>query len=132
MKRGLPPSIVAAIDRSSILGIRAGSRSGHRFTGVWPIVVDGRVFVRSWTLKAGGWYRTLAEEPSATIQVGSRRVRVTAARATGERLLDAIERAYDEKYPTPGARKFVRGFRAKRRRAATIEFIAPRAGTRKR
>ena len=33
MKRALPPSIVAAIDRSTILGIRAGSRSDHRFTG---------------------------------------------------------------------------------------------------
>jgi hypothetical protein len=130
MKRGLPPSVVAAIDRSSILGIRAGTRSDHRFTGVWPIVLDGRVFVRSWTLKEGGWYRTLADHPSATIQVGSRRVRVSAVRATGKRLLDAIEKAYAEKYATPGARKFVRGFRTKRRRAATIEFVPPRATSR--
>jgi len=131
MARGLAPSIVAAIDRSSILGIRAGARSDHRFVGVWPIVVDGRVFVRSWTLKPGGWYRTLADEPVATIQVGSRRVRVSAVRATGNRLLGAIEKAYAEKYPTPGARKFVRGFRTKRRRAATIEFV-PRAKPRNR
>jgi len=131
MARGLAPSIVAAIDRSSILGIRAGARSDHRFVGVWPIVVDGRVFVRSWTLKPGGWYRALADEPVATIQVGSRRVRVSAVRATGNRLLGAIEKAYAEKYPTPGARKFVRGFRTKRRRAATIEFV-PRAKPRNR
>ena len=131
MSRGLPPSVVSAIDRSSILGIRAGARSGHRFVGVWPIVVDGRVFVRSWTLKEGGWYRTLATDPVATVQVGSRRVRVRAVRAAGKRLLDAIETAYAEKYPTPGARKFVRGFRAKRRRAATIEFV-PRAKPRNR
>ena len=128
MKRALPPSIVAAIDRSMILGIRAGSRSDHRFIGVWPIVVNGRVFVRSWTLRKGGWYRTLLDEPAATIQVGSRRVRVRAVRSSGDRLLDAIERAYSEKYPTPGARKFVRGFRTKRRRAATIEFVPPRSG----
>ena len=51
--RALPPSVVAAVDESKILGIRAGSRSDHRFIGVWPVVVEGRVFIRFVDAEAG-------------------------------------------------------------------------------
>ena len=40
-----------------------------------------------------------------------------------ERIRDAVERAYADKYPTPGSRGYVRGFRTKRRREATMEFL---------
>ena len=63
--RGLPRSLVTAIDQSKILGIRAGARSDHRFIGVWPVVVDGRVYVRSWTLKPTGWYGQFSKIRSA-------------------------------------------------------------------
>jgi hypothetical protein len=122
MTARLPATVVAAIDASKILGIRAGSRSDHRFTGVWPIVIGGRVFARSWTVRAGGWYRTFLDDPAGVLQVGDRQVRVRVVPVRSERLLDAIEDAYAVKYPTPGSRKYVRGFRSARRRAATVEF----------
>jgi hypothetical protein len=123
MARTLPRSVVTAIDESKILGLRAGARSNHRFTGVWPVVIDGRVFARSWTLKPSGWYRTFLEDPVGALQVGDREVRVRAVRVKSERLRDAVEQAYAEKYPTKGSRKYVRGFRTQRRREATIEFV---------
>jgi hypothetical protein len=115
--------VVAAIDQSKILGVRAGARADHRFIGIWAVVVDGRVFARSWTLKKGGWYRTLLEDPLGAIQVGNREVRMRAVRARGERIRDAVEQAYADKYATPGALKYVRGFRTARRRESTIEFV---------
>ena len=126
--RQLPRSVVNAIDRAKILGIRAGARSDHRFTGVWPVVVDRRVFVRSWTLKTGGWYRAFLEEPLGAIQVDGREIRVRAVPVRSERIRDAVEEAYARKYPTPGSKKYVVGFRTKRRRAATIEFVSRSAG----
>jgi len=132
MSRPLPRTVVAAIDASKILGIRVGARSDHRFTGVWPIVVGGRVFVRSWTQKPGGWYQTLLDDPIAILQVGTRQVSVRAVRARGPTLFAAIEDAYSRKYPTPGSQKYVRGFRTKRRRAGTIEFVRRTAGRRSR
>jgi hypothetical protein len=119
----LTRSVVRAIDQSKILGIRAGSRSSHRFIGVWPVVVEGRVLVRSWTLEPGGWYRTFLEDPRGTIRIGARTIRIRAVRVRSERIRTAVERAYAVKYPTPGSRKFVRGFRTARRREATIEFV---------
>ena len=121
--RTLPRAVVAALDSAKIFGIRAGARSDHRYTGAWPIVLEGRVFARSWTLKPGGWFQTLLEDPLGTIQVGDREVRIRAVRVKSERVLKAIEKAYAEKYPTPGSRQFVVGFRTPRRRAATMEFV---------
>jgi hypothetical protein len=123
MRRRFSRPIVAALDESKIVGVRAGARSDHRFVGVWAIVVNGRVFARSWTQKPGGWYRTFLEDPLGTLQVGKRRIRIRAIRARSERVRDAVERAYAAKYPTPGSARYVRGFRTPRRRQTTIEFL---------
>lgn len=118
----LPPTVAAAIDASKILGVRAGANSNHRFIGVWPIVIAGRVFARSWSLKPDGWYRTFLEDPRGDLQVGERTIRVRAVPVRSERLRDAVERGYAEKYATKGSQRYVRGFRTQRRREATMEF----------
>jgi hypothetical protein len=123
MPTRLSRPVVAALDEARIFGIRAGARSAHRFTGAWPIVVDGRVFARSWTQKRDGWYRAFLDDPLGTIQVGDREVRVRAVHPRGKKILDAIDEAYAMKYPTPGSRNYVRGFRRERRRATTTEFV---------
>jgi hypothetical protein len=127
MPTRFPRPVVAALDRTKIIGVRAGARSDHRFTGVWVVVVDGRVFARSWTVRARGWYQAFLEDPLGTIQVGERTLRVRARPARGERIRDAVEQAYAAKYHTPASRKWVRGFTSKRRRDATMEFL-PRSG----
>ena len=66
--RRFPAGILVAIRDGKILHIRAGSEP-HRFIGIWVVVVEGRVFVRSWSLKPRSWYRTFLEEPRGTIQV---------------------------------------------------------------
>jgi hypothetical protein len=122
MKR-LPRAIVEAIDTRTILGVRAGARSDHRFVGIWAVVVDGRVFARSWMQETDGWYRTFLRDPLGTIRVGERQVRTRAVRVRAKRIRDQIERAYANKYRTPSSLKYVRGFRTARRRDTTIEFV---------
>ena len=119
----LPRPVIAAADAAGIMGIRAGATSDHKFRGVWPIVVDGRLFARSWTLTKGGWYRTFLEDPLGVIQVGDREVRIRAIRVKSERLRDKIEDAYAEKYATKASQTYVRGFRTPRRRETTTEFV---------
>ena len=123
MSKQFSRSVLEALDKSKILGVRAGTRSDHRFIGIWVVVVENRVFARSWSLTKGGWYRTFLEDPVGTIQVGERQLRVQAVAVPSERMRDAIERAYAEKYPTPGSVKYVRGFKTPRRREATVEFV---------
>ena len=105
------------------MGVRAGARSDHRFIGIWAVVVDGRVFARSWTRKPDGWYRKFLADPLGAIQVGNRTIRIRAVRPRGARINAAVERAYAEKYSTPASRKYVRGFRTARRRETTTEFV---------
>jgi hypothetical protein len=123
MSRRFSRTVIAAINESKILGIRAGARSDHRFIGIWPVVVDGRVLARSWKQAAGGWYRTFLDDPLGVIQIGERQIRVRAIRLRSARIRDAVERAYAAKYPTPGSAKYVRGFRTSRRRETTVEFV---------
>jgi len=123
VKRRFPKAIAAAIRDGKILGIRAGAKP-HRIIGIWAVVVEGRVFVRSWSLKPRSWYRTFLEEPRGIIAVNGREIPVRAVFTRSERLKDAVDRAYREKFPTPGSRHFVQGFKQKKRRDTTTE-LAP-------
>ena len=119
---GFTDDIVAAIRNGKILGIRAGSQA-HRFIGIWAVVVEGRVFVRSWSLKPRSWYRSFLEEPRGTINVDGRELAVRAVRTRSERLKDAIDQAYLEKYKTPGSIKYARDMGRKKSRDTTTELV---------
>ena len=113
---------LAAIRDGKILGIRAGTKP-HRVIGIWAVVVAGRVFVRSWTLKPGGWYRTLREQGQGVIEVGGRRLAFRAVFTRSEQLKAAVDRAYLAKFRTPWAAKLARGFKNAKRRASTTELV---------
>ena len=116
-------AVVDAVDDAGIMGIKAGAKSDHKFTGVWPVVVNGRVYARSWTLKKDGWYHAFLDDPLGILQIGGREIRVRAVRARSERVRDKVEDAYAAKYDTKASQKYVRGFRSARRREATMEFV---------
>jgi hypothetical protein len=121
-KRQFTDDILTAIDDAKGLRIRAGVLP-HRFIGIWVVVVDGRVFVRSWSLKPRSWYRTFLEEPRGAVQVAGREIAVRAIRTRGERLKDAVSRAYLEKYNTPGALKYAQDLGRAKSRATTTELV---------
>ena len=123
MAKKLSRPIITAAEAAKIMGIKAGARSDHKFVGVWPVVVDGRLFARSWTVRRDGWCQTFLEDPLGIVQVGDREIRIRAKRVTSERMLDKIENAYAEKYDTKASQKYVRGFRTARRRQTTTEFL---------
>ena len=117
-----PKSVVEAIDAAKILGIRAGTKP-HRVIGIWVVVVEGRVFVRSYSLKERSWYRTFLEEPHGIIEINGKQLKVRPVFTRSERLKKLVDRAYAEKYNTPGALHFVKGFKQKKRRDTTTELV---------
>lgn len=123
MAKRFSRAVAAAIDASSILGVRAGARSDHRFIGVWPVVVDGRVFARSWTWKKDGWRQAFEADPRGTIQAAGRELKVRAVPVKGVRLRDRIEDGYAAKFDTKASQKYVRGFRTQKRRDSSVEFV---------
>jgi hypothetical protein len=79
--------------------------------------------VRSWSLKPRSWYRTFLKEPRGAIHIAGREMPVRAVRTRSERLKDAVDRAYLDKYNTPASIKYARDLRRPTCRATTTELV---------
>jgi hypothetical protein len=112
--------LLEALRDGKTVRIRAGTR--HRFIGIWVVVVHGRLFVRSWSVKARSWYRTFLKDPRGFIQVGNRAIPVRAVRTRSARLKAAVDRAYVKKYATPWEVRFAKDLASPKSRATTIEL----------
>ena len=115
--------VVEALRKAKILGVRSGSE--HRYTGVWVVTIDNRVFVRSWYDKPTGWFRAFKKEPIGTIQVGKLEIPVRGKQVRSERIRDAVTAAFGEKYNTKGSKRWVDGFAEPARVLTTLEFVPP-------
>jgi hypothetical protein len=113
--------VIEAIRKAKILGVRAGTE--HRYTGVWVVVVDDRVFVRSWYDKPTGWFRAFKKQPSGTIQAGELEIPVRGKPVRSSRIRDAVTVALGEKYNTKGSQQWVKGFAEPARVLTTLEFV---------
>jgi hypothetical protein len=113
--------VVEALRKAKILGVRSGV--SHRYTGVWVVVVDDRVFARSWSDKPTGWFQAFRKEPVGTIQAGDLEIPIRAKVVRSARIRNAVTAAFGEKYPTKGSKKWVDGFAEPSRLATTIEFV---------
>jgi hypothetical protein len=109
------------LERLKILGVRSGTE--HRYTGVWVVVIERRVFVRSWNDKPTGWYRAFRDEPRGWISLAGRERAVRARHVRGERLRRAVTGGYAAKYDTKASETWVRGFAEAGREATTLELV---------
>jgi len=119
-------AILTAIHKDRILGIRAGSGSSHRVIGIWAVVVDGRVFIRSYTMKAGGWWKTFLADPHGEIFVAKRKrgINISAVQVKSENMKDLVSAAYKEKYNTPGSIRYVEEMSRSPLLDTTTELVA--------
>jgi hypothetical protein len=122
-KNRFPPDLLAAIHKEKILGIRAGKESTHRVIGIWAVVVEGRVFVRSWSMKPRSWWRIFLEDPYGSIFIGEREIPIRTIQTRSERLKDLVSLAYKVKYNTPGSIQYVKDMSRKKSRDTTTELI---------
>ena len=114
------------IAASPITGIRAGT-GREKFTGIWMVVVDGRVFGRSYYGAARSWYTKLVETGTGDLRCGIMIVPVRAARPKDlKKLATAINQAYENKYLVKSFnKKWVDGLKEPERAERTMEFILP-------
>lgn len=120
MAKRFTKPVLEALRKGKYVYIRAGS--DHRFIPVWPVVVNDRLFIRSWTIKPDGWTAAFRENPAGAIRVGARVVKVRGRRAAGNAINAAVDRGYAEKFTTEFSRKYVRGLCRGRRRTTTTEL----------
>lgn len=124
-KKRFPETVFAKIHEERILGIRAGTNSTHRIIGIWAVVVDGRVFVRSWSMKPRSWWRTFLEDPYGEIFVARRKrgIKVRAVQVKGEKMKEKVSAAYREKYNTRGSVGYVADMSRSPSRDTTTELV---------
>ena len=120
-----PDHILAMLRDAKGLRIRAGNTQ-HRFIGIWFVMVRGRVFVRSWSVKPKGWYRVFLKDPRGTILLANHEIAVRAVSTGDKRLRDAVDRAYLQRYNTPGALKYAKDLGSPKSRATTTELVLSR------
>ena len=113
--------IVEAARDAKIMAVRAGAE--HRYTGVWVVVVDDRIFARSWNDKPTGWFRAFRKQPTGTIRIDDLEIPVRGKLVRSTRLRDAVTLAFAEKYNTKGSHKWVEGFKEPERVLTTLEFV---------
>src|SRR5437667_10427646 len=116
--------LLATLRDGKTVRIKAGAR--HQFIGIWGVVVQGRLFVRSWSVKARSWYRTFLTDPRGFIEISKRAIPVRAVRTRSRRLKAAVDRAYLKKYGHGWELKFATDMVGPKSRATTIE-LRPRA-----
>lgn len=122
-KNLFPSEILEAIRKDKIIGIRAGSGSNHRTIGIWAVIVEGRIFVRSWSMKPRSWWRTFLEDPYGIMTVGKKEFPIRAIQTRSERLKDLVSAAYKEQYNTPGSVQYVKDMSRKKSRDTTTELV---------
>jgi len=115
---------LVSIHKDRMLGIRAGSDSDHRVIGIWAVVVKGRVFVRSWSLKPRSWWRMFLDDPHGIIVVGTKEIPIRTVQTRSERLKDLVSAAYKEKYNKPGDIQYVKDMSRKKSKDTTTELVA--------
>ena len=91
--------------------------------GIWAVVVEGRVFVRSWALGARSWHQTFLQDSQGSLFVGEQEIPVRAVQTRSERLKDLVSQAYKEKYNTPGSVQYVKDMSRKKSRDTTTELV---------
>ena len=118
-----PGEVLESIRKEKIIGIRAGTNSTHRVIGIWAVVVERRIFVRSWSLKPRSWWRTFLEDPHGMMTVGKQEFSIRAIQTRSERLKDLVSAAYKKQYNTPGSVQYVKEMSRKRSRETTTELV---------
>ena len=113
--------VIELLRSVKIIGVRAGTE--HRYTGVWVVIVKGRLFVRSWNDKPTGWYRAFRKEPHGSVQLGALDIAVRARITRNAGLQKAVTEALGQKYNTKASRRWVEGFAEATREMTTLELV---------
>jgi hypothetical protein len=114
--------ILDYIRTHSLCGIKAGTRR-ETFLDIWMVIVDDRVFARSWGFGEKSWYNTFIIEPAGQIRCGDTIVNITAHLPEHDPELDErISNAYLAKYNHGESAFYAQGIIRPEHVTKTMEF----------
>jgi hypothetical protein len=117
-------TFLKCIRETQISSVRVGE-DRTKFTGIWMVEVDERIFARSYYLAERSWYTAFLEGKQGAIKCGSAIVNVKGEKPAEDPIItEAINKAYEKKYAVKEHnKKWVTGLIQAERVARTMEFI---------
>lgn len=111
------------IKNNNLIGIRAGSERTD-FLEIWMVIVQNRIFARSWGLAERSWYTTFLKNPVGQIKCADAIYDINAGIPEDINLLtEEINQAYLTKYNVGQNRKYAMGIIEEKHIEKTMEFI---------
>lgn len=111
------------IREKNLIGIKAGLQRPH-FLNIWMVVVENRIFARSWGLAEKSWYNTFLENSEGQIECGNTIYYIKALIPDDlDQITDEINKAYLEKYNSGVNSKYAIGIIEEKHIGKTMEFI---------
>ncbi|TAF35025.1 MAG: DUF2255 family protein [Cytophagales bacterium] len=88
------------------------------------VVVDGRIFARSWGLAEKSWYNSFLQDPIGEIKCGEMIFKIKAIVPIDNKLItEKINAAYLTKYNTEHNIKYAKGIVEEKHTQRTMEFL---------
>ena len=117
-------AFLKCINETQVTSVRAG-KDREKFTGIWMVEVDGRVFGRSYYGAKRSWYIDLLSSGNGEIKCGDEIIAVKGMKPADINTINkAINKAYQKKYLVKDHnKKWVDGLCEPERVARTMEFI---------
>lgn len=119
-----PKAFLKAVGETQITSVRAG-KDREKFTGIWMVVVEERIFGRSYTLSERSWYTALANGEKGDIRCGKEIIPIKGIKPKDVKsITEAINKAYEKKYLVKASnKKWVDGLAEPERVSRTMEFV---------
>jgi hypothetical protein len=111
------------IQTNNLTGIKAGLERPN-FLEIWMVVVQDRIFARSWGLAEKSWYNSFLKNPIGEIKCGNTIFRINGLVPNDkDELADAINTAYLTKYNTEENIPYSKGITTQKHIDKTMEII---------
>ncbi|MGX5684477.1 DUF2255 family protein [Chryseobacterium cucumeris] len=111
------------IRNNTIIGIKAGHQRPE-FMEIWMVVVQNRIFARSWGLAERSWYNAFLKNSTGEIQCGETIYPIKAIIPEDiNKLTHEINQAYLTKYNSDHNIPYSQGIIQEKHIAKTMEFI---------
>jgi hypothetical protein len=117
-------AFLKCINETQITSVRAG-KDRTKFTGIWMVEVDSRIFARSYNLSDRSWYTSFLNGNDGDIKCGNEIIPVKGVKHADNNIVtEAINNAYRKKYLVKNYnKKWVDGLLQRERIERTMEFI---------
>lgn len=111
------------INTHNLIGIRAGEER-TTFLNIWMVVVNRRVFARSWGLAEKSWFNTFLHSRTGAVKCGEQLIPVIGRISDDlSQLEELINKAYLEKYDSGSNSFYAQGITKPAHVERTMEFL---------